>query len=83
MSFRQLIAGGNKNIEVLAAVNRVVIDGYTDMVRCQCEMLSDLFDDIRAYGSGTDELSIQFKESLATIREDLATLQSMAKFRPG
>ena len=77
-SWDDVLASSHKNVEAIAAANRAVIDGYTDIARRQYQMLRDLLRQLRKVRGDRDEVVKELKKLLERARKDLQILQKEA-----
>jgi hypothetical protein len=78
LSLDDVLEGGSKNLDALAAANRAMLDGYVDLAKRQYEMLKDLFEEARKLGGAKSDVAKELKGLLDLAKKDVQTLQKMA-----
>jgi hypothetical protein len=77
-SWEDVLKNTSKNMEAVAAANRAIIDGYTDIARRQYELLKGILRELRKVRGDRDEVVKELKRVIARVRKDVQTLQKMA-----
>lgn len=77
-SWDDVMESSQKNIDAIAAANRAVIDGYTDIAKRQAEMLKDLLRQLRKVKGDRDVVVKELKKLVEQAKKDLRLLQKEA-----
>jgi colicin import membrane protein len=73
-----VLKGNSKNMDAIAAANKAIIEGYTDVAKRQYEMLKDLLDEVKGI-AGSKDTTKELKKLVDHAKKDVQTLQKMAK----
>lgn len=74
-----VLEGSSKNMQAIAAANKAIIDGYTDVAKRQYEMLKALLKEAIAIGGPKSHPAKQLKQLVKHARKDLQDLLKLAK----
>lgn len=73
-----VLKSSSKNMDAVAAANRAIIDGYTDITKRQYEMLKGILRELRKVKGDRDVVVKELKRVIARARRDVQALQKMA-----
>ncbi len=74
-----VLEANSKNMQAIAAANKAIIDGYTDVAKSQYEMLKALLEEAIAIGGRNSDPAKQLKQLVQHAKKDLQDLLKMAK----
>lgn len=79
LKLETILQGSSNNMQAIAAANKAIIDGYTDVAKCEYEMLKELLNEIKAIGGRKSDTAKQLKKLVKHTKKDLQDLLKMAK----
>lgn len=78
-SWDDVLKSTSKNMEAVAAANRAILDGYSDIARRQYELLRGILRELRKVRGDRDAVVKELKRVIARVRKDVQALQNMAR----
>ena len=72
-----VLKGNSKNMDAIAAANKAIIEGYTEVAKRQYEMLKDLLEEVKDI-AGSKDTTKELKKLVDHAKKDVQTLEDQS-----